>query len=591
MTLIAQRTERQTVIGEVVSSCRGALVWLLLISLGINLLILASPIYMMQVFDRVLASGRIETLLFLTLIAGIAVLTIGILETARGRFLLRVGNWLERRLANEIIASALGARLAGRSGTAQSLRDLATVRGTLSSPAINAFIDAPWVPAFVLIIWLIHPLLGLIALTAALILAAVALINEILSRRALSQAGQLSLAATQSVESALRNAEVIHAMGMLPALLSRYGDTSARASAAQQRAGDFSAALIGFSKSLRIFVQILILGGGAWLVLRGELTSGGMIAASILLGRALAPVEQSIGAWKQMVGARDAWRRLCRLLADQPPQLPGTPLPAPKGALTCDQVTFVPPGITPGSGRPALINVSFDVGAGEVLGVVGPSAAGKSTLCKILTGTWRPTRGHARLDAADIHMWPPEALGPHVGYLPQDVELFAGSIAENISRLATEPDSAAVVAAAQQANVHEMILSLPQGYETEIGEDGSFLSGGQRQRIGLARALYGRPKLIVLDEPNAGLDAVGEEALVEAILTAKGWGSTVILVAHQPSILRAVDQLLLLRDGRLIAVGPRDQILRQLIPSLTQGARVPEMIGSETHVAAAGAQA
>ena len=584
--MIVQRTERKTVIGEVVSSCRGALVWLLLFSLGINLLILASPIYMMQVFDRVLASGRIETLLFLTLIAGIAMLTMGLLETARGRFLLRVGNWLDHRLSDEIIASALGARLAGLSGSAQSLRDLATVRGTLSSPAINAFVDAPWVPAFILIIWLMHPLLGLIALVAALILAAVALTNEILSRQALSRAGRLSLAATQSVDSALRNAEVIQAMGMLPALLSRYGHTNARALAAQQRAGDCSAALIGFSKSLRIYVQILILGGGAWLVLRGELTSGGMIAASILLGRALAPLEQSIGAWKQLVGARDAWRRLRRLLADQPRRTPGTPLPAPKGALNCDQITFVPPG----SGRPVLRNISFNVSAGEVLGVIGPSASGKSTLCKILTGTWQPTRGHARLDAADIHMWPPDALGPHVGYLPQDVELFAGTITENISRLAQESNPAAVVAAARQAGVHEMILSLSQGYDTEIGEGGSFLSGGQRQRIGLARALYEQPKLIVLDEPNAGLDAVGEEALVEAILAAKTWSSTVVVVAHQPSILRAVDQLLLLRDGQLIAVGPRDQILRKLKAIPVQGTRKPEVIGSKAPLAVTEAQ-
>ncbi|MFQ5940019.1 MAG: type I secretion system permease/ATPase, partial [Alphaproteobacteria bacterium] len=283
-------------------------------------------------------------------------------------------------------------------------------------------------------------------------------------------------------------------------------------------------------------------------------------------GRALAPVEQSIGAWKQLVGARDAWLRLKRLLAEAPPHSRGMPLPEPKGALACQKVIFAPPGAE----RHILKGISFQLAAGEALGVVGPSAAGKSTLCKILTGSWRPTRGHARLDGADIHTWRPDELGPYLGYLPQDVELFSGTVTENIARLSPDPDPAAVVEAARRAGVHEMILSLPRGYETEVGEGGSFLSGGQRQRVGLARALYGRPKLIVLDEPNASLDPVGEEALVEAILSAKDGGSTVVLVAHQPGILRSVDKLMLIRDGRLEAFGPRDEILGTLRPAPVQ---------------------
>ncbi len=557
---MAERARPHFAVQFVVRSCLRALVWLLLFSLGINLLILASPIYMMQVFDRVLASGRFETLIFLTVIAGIAVFVMGIVETARGRFLIRVGNWLDHRLSGHVIASALTARLAGHAGSAQPLRDLATLRSTMASPSVNAVIDTPWVPAFIVIIWLMHPLLGLIALGAAIVLFAVALVNELVSRNALRRAGQFSIAATQSVESALRNAEVVQALGMLPALLGRYGDTNAKALTSQRQAGDRGAAMVGLSKSLRLFVQIVILGSGAWLVLQGQLTSGGMIAASILLGRALAPVEQSIGAWRQLVGARDAWQRLTRLLAEVPPQAKGMSLPVPQGELACQQMTFVPAG----NENPILRDITFDLAAGEVLGIIGPTAAGKSSLCKVVTGAWKPTRGHARLDGADISSWHADELGAHLGYLPQDVELFAGTVSENIARLAQEPDAAAVVAAAKTAGIHDIILSLSKGYDTEVGEAGSFLSGGERQRVGLARAFYGRPKLIVLDEPNASLDSAGEEALVEAILAAKEWESTVLLVTHQPSILLSVDKLMVLQEGRIQAFGPRHEILNKL---------------------------
>jgi len=434
------------------------------------------------------------------------------------------------------------------------------LRATLASPSVTAVIDAPWVPAFIVIIALMHPLLGLIALAAAVVLFAVALVNEWASRSALGRAGRFSIAATQSVESVLRNAEVIQALGMLPALLERYNETNAQALDAQRQAGDRGAALIGLSKSLRLLAQILILGSGAWLVLQGQLTSGGMIAASILLGRALAPVEQSIGGWRQLVGARDAWGRLTRLLSEVPPPARGTALPPPRGELACQQVTFVPAG----QENPILANVTFDLAAGEVLGIIGPSAAGKSSLCKVFTGAWNPTRGHARLDGADITSWNAAELGVHLGYLPQDVELFAGTVSENIARLARRPDAAAVVAAARDAGVHDVILSLPKGYDTEVGEAGTLLSGGERQRVGLARASFGSPALILLDEPNASLDSAGEEALAGAIAAAKARGATVLLVTHQPSILLAVDRLIVLREGRIQALGPRDQVLDKL---------------------------
>ena len=356
----------------------------------------------------------------------------------------------------------------------------------------------------------------------------------------------MSIANVQQADQAIRNADAFHAMGMLPGFLAGWMKRNETMLALQLDAADRNAALVGFSKFVRIFVQILILGLGAYLVIHGELTSGGMIAASILLGRALAPVEQAIGAWKQMVAGRDAWERLQRLFERLPPPPKTMPLPAPNGRLTCEQVIFVPRG----RDKPVLNGVSFALEPGEALGIIGPSAAGKSTLCKILVGSWQPTRGHARLDGADLFAWPPEQLGPYVGYLPQDVELFGGTVRDNIARLAAEPDPEAVIDAAMTAGVHEIILRLPNGYETEIGEGGSFLSGGQRQRIGLARALYRRPKLIVLDEPNASLDTEGEESLMTAMARAKAWGATVVIVAHQPRILRPVDKLLLLRDGR-----------------------------------------
>ena len=518
---------------------------------------------MMQVYDRVLASGRIETLVMLTVIAGIAVLVLGLLEMVRNQILARLGQWLERKLSPELIAAGLRATFHGGAANAQALRDLGLVRAFLAGPGINTVFDAPWTPIFLAVIWLMHPLLGMLAMGSALLLFGLAVLNEYVSRRPLKEAGVMSIATVQQADQAIRNADAFQAMGMLPGFLAGWMKRNEQALALQLEASDRNATLVGLSKFARIFVQILILGLGAYLVIEGELTSGGMIAASILLGRGLAPVEQAIGTWKQMVGGRDAAERLNRLFERLPPPPKTMPLGAPIGRLTCEQVSVVPRG----SDKPVLNGVDFAVEAGETLGIIGPSAAGKSTLCKILVGSWRPTRGHARLDGADVFAWPPEQLGPYVGYLPQDVELFGGSVRDNIARLAERPEPEAVIEAAMTAGVHEIILRLPHGYETEIGEGGSFLSGGQRQRIGLARALYRRPKLIVLDEPNASLDSEGEESLMAAMARAKAWGATVVIVAHQPRILRAVDKLLLLRDGRSDLFGPRDAVLAKLMPS------------------------
>ncbi len=569
---------QQTALKKALRECRLGFLLLGVFSFFINLLILTSPIYMMQTFDRVLSSGRVETLMFLTLIAGIAVLFMGMLEMVRGRLLQRMSRWLGRRLGPELIASSMNGTRFGLMQGAQPLRDLATLRGFIGSPSINALFDAPWAPIFLAVIWLMHPWLGMIGVAAAIILLFVAFLNEWLSRKSLKQAGIMSIANTQRADSAIRNAEVFHAMGMLPGFLRSWSDRETSALDLQQDAGDKNATLVGFSKFVRLFVQILILGTGAYLVLQAELTSGGMIAASILLGRALAPVEQAIGAWKGLIAARDSYGRMTALLEKLPSRDDAMPLPAPKGELACDGVIYVPPGRE----QPVLNAVNFELKPGEALGVIGPSASGKSTLCRILVGMWRPTRGRARLDGADLFAWPAEQLGPYLGYLPQDVELFAGSVRDNIARLDPDPEPSRVVEAAVTAGVHEMILQLPMGYETEIGEAGAYLSGGQRQRIGLARALYGRPRLIVLDEPNANLDTDGEDALVNAIVQAKSWGATVVIVAHQPRILRPVDKLMLLREGRMDLFGPRDEILNKLRPKPVSDQRQPQKPAAAT---------
>ncbi len=565
---------KQNPLMAVLKEARGGLGSVALFSFFINLLILTSPIYMLQIYDRVLGSGHIETLVFITLIAGVAVLIMGLLEIIRGRLLGRISRWLDRQLAPELISASMRGTFYGLPASAQALRDLAQIRAFLGGPGVNAILDSPWVPIFIAVIWLMSPALGALAVAAAVILFMLAVLNEYASRRKLKEAGVASIGAMQRADAAIRNADVFHAMGMLPGFLKGWAKSNTAVQDLQLSAGDRNATLTGLSKFFRVFVQILTLGGGAYLVLQQEMTAGGMIAASIIMGRALAPVEQAIAGWKSFVGARDSYDRLQRLMERLPPEPTAMPLPAPTGRLLCEQVVYVPRGRE----TPVLQGVTFALQPGEALGIVGPSAAGKSTLCRILVGSWQPTRGHCRLDGADVFQWPPEQLGPYIGYLPQDVELFIGTVKENIARLNPDPDPAAVVEAAATAGVHEMILRLPKGYETEIGEGGSFLSGGQRQRIGLARALYGQPKLIVLDEPNASLDSEGEDSLVNALIKAKSWGATVIIVAHQPRILQPVDKVMLLRDGRAELFGPRDEVFAKLRPQRVSAEPRPRIV-------------
>ncbi|MCW2242389.1 type I secretion system permease/ATPase [Azospirillum canadense] len=541
---------------------RGLLV-VAVFSLFLNMLVLVSPVYSTQVYDRVLSSGRVETLVALTAAAGLALVVMALLDILRSRALARIGFWLERALAGTLLEVSVREALAGQPSGTQAIRDLGQIRGFITGPGIAPIFDAPWAPVFIVLIWIVHPWLGILAFVAALLLSLLAVANEVATRAPLQEANQTSVIALRQSEAALRNAEVIEAMGMLPALLARWDAVNDRVLAWQTAASDRTGVILGITKALRILVQLAVLGLGADLVLRGELTGGGMVAASILLGRALAPVEQAIGAWKGFIGARAAHGRLEALLLKHPTHPAPVRLPTPEGQVTVDQLAYVPPG--GGSRPPILRQISFDLAPGEVLGVVGPSACGKSTLCRLLVGIWAPTAGEVRLDGAQVRSWDRADFGRHVGYLPQDVELFAGTVAENIARLTPDASDAAVIEAAQTAGVHEMILRLPQGYATEIGISGIVLSGGQRQRIGLARALFGQPRLIVLDEPNANLDHAGEAALADAIERVKSRGATVILVAHRPSIMTHVDKLLVMQDGAVAMFGPRDRILPQLI--------------------------
>ena len=531
-----------------------------LFSLFVNLLMLTTSIYMMQVFDRVLATRSTDTLLFLTLIAVGATLLMALLEFARSQLLARCAAWIEQTVAPEAFARAMEAQLRNRPYRMEAMRDLAVCRGFVASPRVVALYDVPWVPICRGFIFLLHPMLGWIATAGALILFVLTLANEWTTASLLKRANVAAMANQRRSESVVRNAEVIDSMGMLRNVLSRWQEGTAQALPLQQVAADRSGVIMGMTKFFRLSVQIAVLGAGALLVLENALTAGAMIAGSIIMGRALAPVEQMIGAWKQRVSARQSWRRLSAHLTVPRLRPGGMPLPAPAGRLTLERVTYAFPGTT----APIIKGVGFELQPGESRAVIGPSAAGKTTLIRLVIGVLEPNAGTVRLDGANVYQWLREDFGRHIGYLPQDVELFDGTVVENIARMG-EPDPEAVFAAAKLAGCHEMILRLPKGYETEIGESGTFVSGGQRQMIGLARALYGAPKLIVLDEPNSNLDGDGEQALLRALAATKAAGTTVVLVSHRPALVQGVDKVVVLRDGMIEMVGPRQEVLKRLL--------------------------
>ena len=525
----------------------------------VNLLQLTVSLYMMQVFDRVLATRNTDTLMYLTLVAIFALLILAMLEAVRSVIMQRIAAWVEQRVAPESFMRAVEGQLRGGNYRMEALRDLGLCRGFLGSPGMLALFDLPWVPIYIALVFLLHPLLGYLALGGAILLFLLTLANEAMTSKALQAAGVAAMQGHRRAEAIARNAEVIDSMGMMPAVLKRWRGAFSMGQAPQEQAADRAAIILAIIKFLRLTIQLAVLGLGAWLVLQQQLTAGASIAASIVMGRALAPVEQVVGSWKQLVQARSALRRLRVFLGMPRLRPPGIALPAPRGALQVERVAYN----FPGQNVSMIKGVNFTLEAGESLAIIGPSAAGKTTLLRMIIGTLPASAGHVRLDGADVFLWQREDFGQHLGYLPQDVELFEGTVFDNIARLGASPPEK-VFEAARLAGCHEMILRLPGGYETEIGEGGAHLSGGQRQLLGLARALFGSPRLVVLDEPNSNLDGDSEAGLARALQRLKAEGVTVVLVSHRPALVQEVDKVLLMKDGAAEMFGPRAEVLKRL---------------------------
>jgi ATP-binding cassette subfamily C protein len=545
-----------------------------LFSILVNLLMLTGPLYMLQVYDRVLASRSEPTLLTLSLLVAGLFLAMGLLDFARARVLARAGarfqSLLDRRVFEAVLRRSVMPE--ERGAPSSGLRDLESIQRALSGPAPFAFFDAPWAPLFLAVIFFFHWSLGLLAVCGGAVLFLIALINE---RRARTPLGEANVAAARSegfAEVLRREGETIEGLGMRDAALARWGKLRDGSLTAQMAASDATGSYSVASKTLRFFLQSAMLGLGAWLAIQGIVTPGVMIAASILMGRALAPVEQAIAQWAVMQRALKGWRDLVTLLETTAPPEPRTDLPPARGVLEVQGLTAV----APGTRTPVLRNIAFKIEPGTALGVIGPSGTGKSSLARVLVGIWRPAAGAVRLDGAALDQFTDAERGRRIGYLPQDLALFDASVADNVARLAEERDDAAIIEAAKRAGAHEMVLGLPNGYDTPIGPGGARLSGGQRQRVALARALYGDPAVVVLDEPNAHLDAQGEQALIAAIQDMRQRGRTVVIMAHRPSAIAACDMLLMLDQGTVRAFGPKDEVLRKTTANYPQIVRRAE---------------
>jgi len=543
-----------------------------LFSFGINILMLTIPVFMMQVFDRVMSSRSFDTLLMLTLIGMFSLIVLGLLDLFRSKLLVHISSWIDDRLGRLILATSIrAASLNPEISNVQGLRDLSQVRNFAAGATIFHFFDTPWVPLFMIVIFLIHPIMGVVAVTGALVLFLLAIANDYFTRKPLNEANRRAIVQMNQAEASVRNAEVVEAMGMLDNLISRWDRENREIMSIQEVASQRAGTISAFTKFFRLALQLGIMAIGVDLALGHHITPGSMIAGSIILGRALAPIESMIGSWRSFIAARDGYERLNKMLARDLSEIRGEmTFPDPKGRLTVEAVSFA----IRGNPNPILRGVSFALEPGESLGLIGPSAAGKSTLARLLVGVWSPSGGKVRLDNIDVFHWNRQDFGRHVGYLPQDIELFAGTIRENIARMGEASDEM-VIEAAIKANAHDMILRLPEGYDTKIGHGGLGLSGGQRQRLGLARALFGNPRLMVLDEPNSNLDTEGEAALMDALKTARADGVTIIIIAHRPSVLAFVDKMLVLRDGMVEMFGDRNDVMGKLtraIPSSNSAA-------------------
>lgn len=534
-----------------------------LFSIFVNLLMLTGPLFMLQVYDRVLGSGSEETLAALFLLVGMLYALMALLDFARGRIMARFGarfqSSLDERVFDATMRQALHPK--ARSAPATALRDLESVQGLCASPVLLALMDIPWTPVFIAAIFIFHPMLGWLAVAGGTTLIILALLNQLLTHRKVAMAQSASARANAFSEQARQASEVVRSQGMHSDVSLRWMGQRIDALRQTIKASDWTGSFTALTKSLRLFLQSAMLAVGAYYVLQGELTAGAMIAGSILLGRALAPIEQSIGQWPMIERARTSWSSLSQFLDAVPPEEPRTKLPQPTAKMTVKGLTAMPPGAS----APTLRNVTFDVQPGEALGVIGKSGSGKSTLAKALLGLWPPMAGEIRLGGATLAQFDPDDLGQHIGYLPQDVTLFNGSVAENIARMNRSPDAQAVIAAAKKANAHELILSLQDGYDTFLEGNDSQLSGGQKQRIALARALYGDPVLLILDEPNSALDSDGTEALNAAVRELKAQNKSVLIMTHRPMAISECERLMVIENGQVAKIGSQEEVLKSMV--------------------------
>lgn len=581
---MSTQNDSRQILAATMRRCLPPMGYVLVFSLAINLLFLTSSLYMMQVFDRVMSSKSMDTLLFLTAIALFALLVLSTLEMVRSYVMVRVGSWMDAKLSNTAFDRVIGATLDGKNYNVQSLRDIQSLKGVVGGSGLFPLFDAPWAPIYLLVLYMLHPVLGHVALAGAVILFMFAVINEVATKQPLGLAGNATSQAMLVTETAQRNAQAIEAMGMVGAMKQRWLASNQNARLLQQNASDRASIVLSASKFFRQSLQIAIFAAGAMLALQQEISAGAMIAASMLMGRALAPVEQAIGTWKQILSARQAYARLQTFFGHGERRDDAMQLPVPAGHLHVDNVSFAigePP-------RPLLKRIDFQLAPGEVLALIGHSAAGKSTLAKLMSGIHKPNAGTVRLDGADIFQWRRDDIGNHLGYLPQDVELFPGTVAENIARM-EQPDAEAVTKAAQLAAAHDLILTLPKGYDSEVGNNGINLSGGQRQRIALARVLYRMPKCVILDEPNSNLDNDGEEALAAAVKAMKDYGAAVVIISHRPSVLRLVDKIAYMKDGVIELFGTPDAVLAKLRGSAPAEAKAIDAANAQ-HAAEANPQ-
>ncbi|MDP1527329.1 MAG: type I secretion system permease/ATPase [Rhodocyclaceae bacterium] len=562
---------------------------LLFFSLVINLLMLTPSIFMMQIYDRILTSRNLTTLVMMSLVVILAYLAMGALEWARTRIAVPVSVAFDHALGKRLLDASHRLSLEQNGGSNKQLMvDLTNVRQFITGQAVYALADVPWVPIYFIVIMMLHPVLGMVGLVAGCLLLFLTWLTESMTREPLKRANERANEATRFATLNLRNSEVIEAMGMLDSMTRRWQDRQDEHLTEQARASERAGAIGALTRFLRAAQQSIILGVGAYLYLQGELSPGAMIAASILSGRMLAPIEQLIQTWKQWGGAQDAWQRIDKVLRMPPRHYSSVALPPPKGEISLEGLVGGAPGVDP----PLIRGINLKVPAGLSVAIIGASASGKSTLMRLMAGVWLPRGGVVRIDGADMQQWRRQAIGPYIGYLPQDVELLEGSVAENIARHG-DIDNTKVIEAAQAAGVHEMVLQLPKGYDTQVGVGGAYLSGGQRQRIALARALYGNPPLLFLDEPNANLDEAGELALDKALASARQKKQTVVVVSHRPAAIRHCDAIAVMQAGQVVIFGPRDQVLAKVFsgasPTTQAAPPAPQPVPSAAAVASPGA--